>query len=158
MERSDTMAVDIKQSSRRLIEEAFGKGNFDSFDEICDPAYRAHNTLTGDSDLRKEKDNCRMYRTAFPDLKPTILASLREGDVCVTHWRMTGTHQKELMGVPAKGVRCTAEGISIDRYKGAKLLESWTQWDALGLMRQLGVAMPLAAALTAAATDRQHHA
>jgi predicted ester cyclase len=152
------MAVDIKQSSRRLIEEAFGKGNFNLFDEVCDPTYRAHNTLTGDSDLRTEKENCRMYRTAFPDLKPTILASFRDGDVCVTHWRMNGTHQKELLGQPAKGARCMAEGISIDRYKGARMVESWTQWDALGLMRQIGVTTLLGATEPIKAVEPQHHA
>jgi predicted ester cyclase len=152
------MAVDIKQSSRRLLEEAFGKGNFDVFDEICDPSYQAHDPITGDSDLRKEKENCRMYRLAFPDLKPTILASLRDGDTCITRWRMDGTHQGELMGQPPRGVRCPAEGISIDRYKGARLVESWTQWDALGLMRQIGASMPAGATQGATAASPRPHA
>jgi predicted ester cyclase len=151
------MAVDIVQSSRRILEEAFGKGNLEVFDEICDPSYRAHDPLTGDADLRAEKENCRTYRTAFPDLKPTILAALRDGNVCVVHWRMTGTHQKELMGLPPMGARCTVEGVTIDRYQGARLVESWTQWDALGLMRQLGVSVPLGAASAAAGARRQHH-
>src|SRR5512137_590602 len=106
------MAVDIKQSSRRLLEEAFGKGNLGVFDETCDPSYRAHDPVTGDSDLATEKEMCRMYRTAFPDLKPTILASYRDGDVCVTRWRMDGTHRGELMGQAASGARCSVEGTS----------------------------------------------
>ncbi len=135
------MAVDIKQASRRLIEEVFGKGNFDVLDELCDPAYRSHDPLTGDADLAQEKENCRMYKTAFPDLTPAILGCYAEGDTVVTHWRMTGTHQKPLMGVAPTGKRCTAEGVTISRYRGGKLVEDWVQWDALGLMRQLGVGM-----------------
>ena len=85
------MAVDMKQVTRRLIDEAFSKGNFDVFDELCDPGYRSHDPITGDADLAQEKENCRMYKTAFPDLSPTILGCYAEGDTVVTHWRMTGT-------------------------------------------------------------------
>jgi len=137
------MAVDIKQAHRRVIEEAFGKGNVDVFDEICDPSFRSHDPVTGDADLRQEKENCRMYRTAFPDLKPTILSSCAEGDVVVTQWRMTGTHQKALMGIEPTGARCTGERITLAGFRAGKLVEDFTQWDALGLLRQLGAAPAL---------------
>jgi predicted ester cyclase len=139
------MAVDIRQAHRRLIEEAFGKGNFDVLDEICDRSYRSHDPLTGDADLRQEKENCRMYKTAFPDLSPTILGSYADGDTVVTHWRMTGTHGGKLMGIDASGARCTVEGITIGKFRGGKLVEDFSQWDAIGLFRQLGVAPPMQA-------------
>jgi len=151
------MAVDLKQMSRRLIEEAFGRGNFDVFDEICAEEYRAHDPLTGDSDRAGEKQNCRMYKTAFPDLKPLILTAYTDGEVCVSHWRMTGTHQKELMGIKPTGTRCTVEGITIDRFKGGKIVEAWTQWDALGLMRQMGVSPTVGATAAKSAAERPHH-
>ncbi len=44
------------------------------------------------------------------------------------------------MGVQPTGKRCTSEGISVARFKAGKVVEDWVQWDALGLMRQLGVA------------------
>jgi predicted ester cyclase len=138
------MAVDLKQAHRRVIEELFGKGNYGVLDEACDPGYRAHDPLAGDADLRQEKESARTYRTAFPDLRPTILGAWSDGDTVVTQWRMAGTHEHELMGVHATGKRCTVEGISIARFRGGKIIETWTQWDALGLMRQLGVAPELA--------------
>lgn len=133
------MAVDQKQSIRRLLEEGYGKGNTAVFDEICDPSYRAHDPISGDLDLARAKESCRGYKTAFPDLKPTILASFQEGDTVVTHWRMTGQHQKSLMGIEPTGKRVTVEGISLSRFKGGRLSEDWVQWDALGMLRQLGV-------------------
>jgi len=152
------MAVDLKQTSRRLMEEAFGKGNFDVFDELCSAEYRVHDPVTGDTDLGGGKQNCQMYKTAFPDLKPVILSAYSDGEVCVTHWRMTGTHQKELMGLEPMGARCTVEGISIDRFRGGKIVETWSQWDALGLMRQLGVAPTVGAAAAKSAAEQRHHA
>ena len=134
------MAVDTKQAHRQLFEEAFGKGNLDAFEEICDPGYRGHDPVTGDMNLEQAKDMCRMYRAAFPDLKPTFLGAYADGDTVITHWRCIGTHQGALMGIQPTGARCTVEGISVGRFRGGKLAEEWTQWDALGLMKQLGVA------------------
>jgi predicted ester cyclase len=151
------MAVDIKQAHRRLIEEAFGKGNLAAFDEICDPGYQAHDPMTGDADLQKEKENCRMYRNAFPDLKPQFLASCTEGDMVVTQWRMTGTHQKALMGIEPTGTRCTVDGISLGRFRAGKLVEEFTQWDALGLLRQLGAAPTLQAGGTGRTGEKRPH-
>jgi predicted ester cyclase len=152
------MAVDMKQLSRRLLEEAFGKGNLEVFDEVCDRGCRSHDPVTGDADLQKAKEVCRGYKTAFPDLACTILGSYADGDTVVTHWRMNGTHQKPLMGVEATGKRCTVEGVAIDRFRGGKIVESWVQWDALGLLRQLGVAPEMTAGGSAPrAGERRPH-
>jgi predicted ester cyclase len=134
------MAVDMKQSHRRLFEEVWGNGNLGVLDELCDRGYRGHDPLTGDLDLEGLREMCRTYRTAFPDLKCTPLAIYADGDTVVTQWRMTGTHKKALMGIEPTGTRCTVEGITIGRFKGGKVTEEWTHWDALGLLRQLGVA------------------
>ncbi len=137
------MAIDIKQAHRRLIEEVWAKGNFDVASEVCDPSYRSHDPLQPDTDLRATVESARTYRTAFPDMKVTFLGSWAEGDTCVTHWRMTATHKKAFMGIEATGVRGTVEGINIAKFRGGKLVEEWVQWDALGLLRQLGVAPKL---------------
>lgn len=152
------MAVDLKHLSRRILEEGFGKGNLAAFDELCTGDFRSHDPVGGDSDRAGAKESCKMYRSAFSDLKPMILSSHVEGDVCVTRWKMTGTHDGELMGFEPSGVRCTVEGITIDRYKGGKIAESWTQWDALGLMRQIGVTPTVGAAAAKAASERRPHA
>jgi predicted ester cyclase len=151
------MAVDIKQSVRRLFEEAYGKGNMGVFDEVCDPSFRGHDPVAGELDLKQARESCQGYKAAFPDLKPTILASYVDGDCVVTQWRMTGTHQRPLMGIAPTGRRCTVEGISISKFKGTRIVEDWAQWDALGLMRQLGVA-PQPVAEAGGRTQQQPHA
>lgn len=152
------MAVDIKKSHRRLFEEAWGKGNLDVFDEVCDRGYRSYDPVTGDADLEETREQCRMYRTAFPDLKITLLGSYCEGDTVVTHWRMTGTHRGALMGIEPKGTRCTVEGITVGKFKSGKLTEDRTQWDALGLLRQLGVAPEMQPGAGAGGAETRPHA
>ncbi len=134
------MAVDIKKAQRRLIEEAFGKGNLEVYDELCDASCKFHDPFMGDMGLSESKEACLGYRAAFPDLKPTILGSYADGDTAVTHWRMTGTNRGALLGIEATGKRCTVEGISIAKFRGGLIAEASVQWDALGLLRQLGVA------------------
>ena len=137
------MAIDMKQASRRLIEETFGKGNLEAYDEICAPEYRSHDPFAGDSTLAQEKDLCRMYRAAFSDLKPTVIGCWADGETVTTHWRMSGVHTGALKGISPTGAHCSVEGMSLSRYRGGRIIESWVQWDALGLLRQIGVAPAL---------------
>jgi predicted ester cyclase len=43
------------------------------------------------------------------------------------------------MGIPATGKQSEVTGITIDRIVGGKIVESWNNWDTLGLLQQLGV-------------------
>ncbi len=51
-------------------------------------------------------------------------------------WR--GTHQGELMGVPATGKQVITSGISILRVANGKIAEQWDNFDNLGMLQQLG--------------------
>jgi predicted ester cyclase len=42
------------------------------------------------------------------------------------------------MGIPATGKPVEVEGITIDRHAGGRIAETWTCWDTLGMMQQLG--------------------
>ncbi len=133
------MAVDLKKLSKTMLDEAFGKGRLDYLDQVCDPSFEAHDSFLGNLDLQAFERSILDYRTAFPDLKPTLLAICGEGDLVAMHWRMTGTHQGSIQGIPPTGNRVTVEGMSFDRYRGGKLVESWADWDALGLLQQIGI-------------------
>ena len=56
----------------------------------------------------------------------------------VTRWTGHGTHQGELMGVAPTGNRVEVPGITIDRVSGGKLEETWTNYDTMGMLRQIG--------------------
>lgn len=52
---------------------------------------------------------------------------------------MTARHDGELLGLPPTGKEVAFTGIDIHRIENARIVEEWTSWDALGLMRQLGL-------------------
>jgi predicted ester cyclase len=83
-----------------------------------------------------------LYRQAFPDLRIVIEDVIAADDKVVLRWRSEGTHRGELEGLAPTNARASVTGISIDRWENGKLVETWTEWDNLGLARQLGAAPP----------------
>ena len=80
-----------------------------------------------------------MFLAAFPDMQVTIEDEIGEGDKVVTRWTLHGTHQGELMGIPATHQHVSVNGISTDRIANGKVIEHWAELDILGMMQQLGV-------------------
>jgi hypothetical protein len=54
--------------------------------------------------------------------------------------------QNFISGIAPTGKQFTTSGVSIARFAGGKMVEGWVNWDALGLMQQLGVVPELAKA------------
>jgi len=77
--------------------------------------------------------------------------------VCV-RWRCAGTHQKTFLGAEPTGKKVTVEGLVFDRYRNGKLIESFSQWDALGLLQALGLIPKLDLAAPRAEAERRPHA
>ncbi len=83
-----------------------------------------------------------LYRQAFPDLRLIIDDVIAADDNVVVRWHAEGTHRGELEGLAPTGTRASVTGIGIGRWEDGKLVEAWTEWDNLGLARQLGAAPP----------------
>ncbi|HZF58977.1 MAG TPA: ester cyclase, partial [Rubrobacter sp.] len=65
---------------------------------------------------------------------------IAESDKVVTRWRMRGTHRGEFGGIAPTGKKLDVTGIAIFRFSDeGKVVESWDNFDQLGMMRQLGV-------------------
>ena len=133
-----------KTIARRAIDEIWSQGKLDLADEVIADHYVYHEIAAGDTNGREALNQLvTMYRTAYPDLRFTVLDAIAEGDRVVLRWKAEGTHEGVLMGIPATGKRTTAEGINIIRYQSGMAVEEWTQWDVIGLMRQLGAIPPM---------------
>jgi steroid delta-isomerase-like uncharacterized protein len=81
-------------------------------------------------------------REAFPDLRVAEVASIREGNKVAFRWIMSGTQEGEFMGVAPAGRRVEAMGLDIVRLSGGEIAEHWGEFDAIGLLRQLGIIPP----------------
>jgi steroid delta-isomerase-like uncharacterized protein len=136
----DTTIEQHKEISRRLVEEVFNGGRLELVDKLVASGFVGHDPSSpeptaGPAGLRERVAG---YRSAFPDLTITIEEQIIEGDRVVTRWTGRGTHEGELFGIAATGKQATVSGITIDRIAGGRIVESWTSWDTLGLLQQLG--------------------
>ena len=129
-----------KAMDRRFYEEVWNGGNLAVVDEFVAANYVDHDPQpTGAVEgVEGIKQSVTMYRTAFPDAHFTIEDQIAERDLLVTRWRARGTHQGPLMGIPPTGKPAMVTGISITRWASGKVVEGWTNFDALGLLQQLG--------------------
>ena len=134
------MTQENKNISRRLIEEVYNKGNLSAIDEMLSSDYVNHSAPPGlTNDSAGLKDFATMYRTAFPDLHIEIEDMISEGEEVVTRWTATGTHQGELMGIPATNRKVTVTGLAMNRLAGGKIVEAWNEFDTSSMLAQLGV-------------------
>ena len=123
-------AEENKEKARRLMEEAFGGGKVEVIDEVLDPNSEAGEVRAADTFKRE----IEYFRSAVPDLTYTIEDQIADGDMVVTRWTASGTHEGEFFGVPGSGNRIEMSGIQIDRFDGEsgkkggglRCLYSWT--------------------------------
>lgn len=128
-----------KAIARRLMEEVFNRGHFAVADAIVAADYLSHDPLPGEGPGRAGMvANIQAIRAAFPDVRFEAEHVLAEGDKVVVRWRAMGTHRGDFMGIPATGKTSVTTGMTLYRIAGGQIVESWNNWDALGMMQQLG--------------------
>ena len=88
---------------------------------------------------RALKISMQPYLVAFPDMKLTIEREIAEGDFVVEYVRANGVHTAPLAGIAPTNKKINVTGIITSKFKDSKIVETWSLFDQLGLMQQLGV-------------------
>ncbi|HEV8230052.1 MAG TPA: ester cyclase [Candidatus Limnocylindria bacterium] len=130
-----------KATARRLVEDGFNKHDLKLVDQIYSLDAKTHdpqqpNLARGPEGVRQSMQG---YITAFPDARLTIEREIAEGDYVVQHLRTRGTHTAPLAGIPATGKKTEVTGVMTSKFENGKIVESWSLFDQLGLMQQLGI-------------------
>jgi steroid delta-isomerase-like uncharacterized protein len=135
------MSEHNKAIVRRLFTELWNNGNLSVAGEVFAPNYAHYDPSTPDFGRGpdSEKKRAALYRTAFPDLHLTIEDVIAEGETVMTRWSCRGTHKGDLNGIAPTGKHITISGVTVARVSNGKIVEGYVNWDALGLMQQLGV-------------------
>jgi predicted ester cyclase len=127
---------------RREVEELYNHtGNLDAVEELFSPEYVSHEPTSGETrGVEGARQFATTFREAFPDLECTIEDMIAEGDKVMMRFRGSGTHEGETEAFgPPTGNQMEITGITIKRLSESKIVEAWTNFDALGMMQQLGV-------------------
>ena len=128
---------------RRWFDEVLSRGDMDALDAICAECHPQFAVIRGVMEpaplgMSGLKNLITSLRTAFPDLQAVVEEQIAEGDKVVSRVTMRGTQQGEIFGVPATGKSFAISGVSIWEVRGNLLIQEWVNWDALGMMQQLG--------------------
>jgi predicted ester cyclase len=132
---------------RRVLLELWGQGKLELADELYAPDYVDHvargpepGRVSGPEGI---KQPVNMFRTAFPDLTYTVEEEMAERDLVLTRFSARGTNRGPFLGAPPTGRVVTYTGLDLNRIKDGKIVESWVNYDALGLLQQLGLLPPV---------------
>ena len=139
------MATNNKLIARRFIEEVWNAGNVTLVDELVDPGYEGHDPVVGTYKRDGLKQTIASYRSAFPDLKLEIVTQVADDRFVVTRWIARGTHLGTFMGLEPTRKRAVLSGINLGELRNGKIVSDHNEYDALGLLRQLGAGEKLMA-------------
>lgn len=125
---------------RRYFDEALNGKNLNVVAEVFAPD--AVYTIAGLPEPVHGPDpiaqSVKSLITGFPDIQMRIEALIGEDDQVVVRYTGRGTHQGELLGIPATGKQAFLTGIAMYRVAEGRIVAGWDSADILGLLGQLG--------------------
>ena len=127
-----------KAVASRVLLEKMGQGRFDIQPELYGPGFVAHG-FGRNYTLAEDEASGRQLRAAFPDLVVKVDRIIAEGDMVALHWSSSGTNTVAVPGFPGQGKRANVDGMSFFRFADGKIVEEWSTYDNLSILKQLGL-------------------
>jgi len=107
-------------------------GDYDAVYEFFAPEFVSHVTprvspeAVGTDIRPHERKFWETAKRAFPDMQFTVDLLIESGDLVVSNWTLTGTHNgAAYYDVPPSGKPVTINGTAILRLRDGKIVEHW---------------------------------
>jgi steroid delta-isomerase-like uncharacterized protein len=128
---------------RALLErlyEALNQHDLDAFCELLAEDYVDHGDDPPTVGRQAMRQHLAAFVSAFPDLHTSLDQVIvdADGETVGSRTTTTGTHQGELMGIPATGRHIRVPAVDLIRLSGGRFAERWGGLDTFSLLRQLG--------------------
>jgi steroid delta-isomerase-like uncharacterized protein len=140
------MSFQNKYIAMRYFKEIMTDGSLATLYELIAPEFLF--TLPTHPDPYRGPDGFKelvtMLHSCFPDFYIHPQDMVASGDTVVTRWRGGGTHMgaaiKTVVGdIPASGHKFEIDGMSWQRFKDGKIIETLGNEDTVGMFSQLGI-------------------
>jgi steroid delta-isomerase-like uncharacterized protein len=129
------------QVIRRFFSE-LDRANLDALDEIFTDDYTLHFTgAPGPLDRTGTRYMFGGFFASFPGLTHRIEDTVAEDDKVAVRLTIRGTQSGEFQGIPPTGKSFELTSLNIFHLAGGRIASQWAQFDAMGMLQQLG-AMP----------------
>lgn len=136
------------EANKRLVREfvdAVNRQDWQRFNELVAPEVVRHSSTFGQSGVRSRKKLRAYFIDEFKTFKnacETINFMVAEGDKVAVHSHFQGVQEGPLGSFPPTGRNLSADFITIYRIADGRIVEAWTEWDALSGLIQLGHLQP----------------
>jgi len=127
-----------KALGRRVFTEIYGAGKVSLVDELYADDF-VDDSPGGGKGRDLIKKAVTDFHRAMPDLRIEIEDVFATEDKVVLRYTAHGTQTGPYGDVPPTGKKAAVRGITIFLVADGKIKTEWTEYDRLGLMRQLGV-------------------
>lgn len=137
--------TNLKSILQTFMDVIWNKGDFSQIDTYVSEQYTVKHD-PGDAwdkqTLNRETfiERVMYSRTAFPDLNFDIQEMVAEDKRVVAFWIMSGTHEGDLLNLPATGRTFSISGITIYDFDDNDRVCGHTQaYDRMGFLAQMGI-------------------
>jgi len=96
-------------------------------------------THAGTPRARRDGAWLQANKTTFPDYREDVEMLVGEGDFVAWRSKGTGTQLGPMGPFPATGRRMSITIIGMHRFENGKIAETWTSWDNVAALAQLGL-------------------
>jgi steroid delta-isomerase-like uncharacterized protein len=135
-----TAQQSTKTVAIRLADEVLSQGDLEVFDELFADDYVNHNIPVPDIPGTKDgfRELIKATRQAFPDVVVHVDDVVADRDVVVFRDHVRASSQGDFFGAPPSGGIIEWTEIHWPRISSGRIAEHWTNFDQLGILRQLG--------------------
>lgn len=124
-------------TARRALEEVCARGDMTLAPSVYAADFADHVGGFEYHGLDGVRQSTAVYRALFDDLKITVVDQVTEGDRVVSRWMLSGHN---------RGRHVELWGITISRLHEGRIVEDWSAFDSLLLLRRLGLRRAILAA------------
>jgi steroid delta-isomerase-like uncharacterized protein len=131
------MTKSERNLGERWFEEVWNRGRREAIAEMLAPTAVVHD---GGADTIGPDGFYSFFErinAAFSGLHVQIHDTMAENDKVCVRWSCKASHTGEGLGVGPTGKTIQVTGISILRVRDEMVVETWQNWDMLGMLEQL---------------------
>lgn len=122
---------------RLWFEEVWNKRRREAIAEILAPGAVIHDGATDAKGPQGFYPFYDLMGATFSDLRITVHDTIAEHDLSCVRWSCVAKHTGDGLGIPATGKSVHTTGMSLLKVADGRIVETWQNWDMLGLMEQI---------------------
>ena len=123
-------ATENRAVARQALEQVCARGDMELARECYGEDFLDHVGRLEYRGLEGVRQSTAFYRALFDDLAFEVVDQVGEDDRVASRWLMTGSNR-------GRSVRLS--GITISRLRDGRIVEDWSAFDSLELLRALGL-------------------